>query len=129
MEEAVPPRVHRVRIGADVVSLESPLIAGRHPSSPRVVVGPAPRLVLVPSPRDEVSASHVEIRQEGVAVVVTDLRSTNGTRVTIPGRQPVALRQGESLSVLAGTIVEIGDGNRLEILSSTRIIPQEEPIP
>jgi pSer/pThr/pTyr-binding forkhead associated (FHA) protein len=126
---AVAQRFHRVGIGANVLSLEVPLVIGRRPSAPRVVVGPAPRLTVVPSPRSEVSATHVEIRQEGSAVVVTDLRSTNGTRVTIPGRQPVSLRQGESIVVLAGTIVDIGDGNRLEILPLTRIIPQEESIP
>ncbi|BDZ51032.1 hypothetical protein GCM10025867_32730 [Frondihabitans sucicola] len=122
-------RFHRVGIGTSILSLEVPLVIGRRPSAPRVVVGPPPRLTVVASPRAEVSATHVEIRQEGSAVVVTDLRSTNGTRVIIPGRQPVALRQGDSIVVLAGTIVDIGDGNRLEILPLTRIIPQEEPIP
>jgi pSer/pThr/pTyr-binding forkhead associated (FHA) protein len=92
------------------------------------VIGPVPQLKVVSSPRAEVSSTHVEVRQDGEAVVVTDLRSTNGTRVTIPGRQPVSLRQGESIVVLPGTIVDIGDGNRLEILPRTRIIPQEETI-
>lgn len=124
-----PPRFHRVGIGTSILSLEVPLLIGRRPSVPRVVVGPVPRLTVVSSPRSEVSSTHVEIRQEGSAVVVTDLRSTNGTRVIIPGRQPVALRQGESIVVVAGTIVDIGDGNRLEILPLTRIIPQEESIP
>jgi pSer/pThr/pTyr-binding forkhead associated (FHA) protein len=119
-------RYHRVGVGTSILSLEVPLVIGRRPSAPRVVVGTPPRLVVVASPRAEVSATHVEIRQQGSAVVVTDLRSTNGTRVTIPGRQPVALRQGESIVVLAGTIVDIGDGNRLEILPLTRITPQEE---
>lgn len=126
---ALPQRFHRVGIGSSIVTLEVPLVIGRRPSAPRVVSGAAPRLTVVTSPHSEVSATHVEIRQEGSAVVVTDLRSTNGTRVTIPGRQPVSLRQGESIVVLAGTIVDIGDGNRLEILPLTRIIPQEEPIP
>jgi len=123
-----PQRFHRLGVGTSILSLEVPVIVGRRPSTPRVVVGPAPLLKVVSSPRAEVSSTHVEIRQEGDAVVVTDLRSTNGTRVTIPGRQPVALRQGESIVVLAGTIVDIGDGNRLEILPRTRITPQEETI-
>lgn len=124
-----PPRYHRVGVGTSILSLEAPLVIGRRPTAPRVVTGASPRLTAVPSPRAEVSATHVEIRQEGSAVVVTDLRSTNGTRVTIPGRQPVSLRQGESIVVLAGTIVDIGDGNRLEILPLSRITPQEEPLP
>ncbi|GAA4265049.1 FHA domain-containing protein [Frondihabitans peucedani] len=124
-----PPRYHRVGLGTSILSLEVPLVIGRRPTAPRVVTGVPPRLTVVSSPRAEVSATHVEIRQEGSAVVVTDLRSTNGTRVTIPGRQPVSLRQGESIVVLAGTIVDIGDGNRLEILPFSRITPQEEPLP
>lgn len=126
MTVSTPRRYHRVGIGSAAIVLDTPVIVGRRPSAPRVVVGPEPRLVAVPSRTSEVSGSHVEIRQDGSAVVVTDLRSTNGTRVTIPGRLPVALRQGESIVVLAGTIVDIGDGNHLEILPLTRIIPQEE---
>lgn len=116
-------------IGRDVVPLDGPVIVGRRPSAPRIVAGPEPRLVSVASPHGEVSATHVEIRQEGAAVVVTDLRSTNGTRVVIPGRHPVALRQGESIVVLAGTIVDIGDGNHLEILPQTRITLEGESTP
>ncbi|MBF4576293.1 FHA domain-containing protein [Frondihabitans sp. VKM Ac-2883] len=124
-----PQRFHRVRIGSEAVELTAPVIVGRRPSPPRVVRGVTPILLTTPSPRREVSSTHVEIRQEGSAVVVTDLRSTNGTRVTIPGRHPVALRQGESIVVLVGTTIDIGDGNRLEILPSTRITPQEDFTP
>jgi pSer/pThr/pTyr-binding forkhead associated (FHA) protein len=123
------PRWHGVRVGALTVALDRPAIVGRRPTLPRVVPRPEPRLVAVNSPHGEVSASHVEIRQVGSTIVVADLRSTNGTRVAIPGRQPVSLRQGESITVLAGTIVDIGDGKRLEILPITRLIPQEEPHP
>jgi pSer/pThr/pTyr-binding forkhead associated (FHA) protein len=129
MTGQVPRRFHRVDVGREVVPLDGPVVVGRHPSAARIVSGRAPRLVTVSSPRGEVSATHVEIRQEGAVVVVTDLRSTNGTRVVIPGRHPVALRQGESVTVLAGTIVDIGDGNHLEILPQTRITLEEEPTP
>lgn len=122
-------RYHRIRVGPSTETLDAALIIGRRPSSHRIERRGDPRLVTVRSPRNEVSATHVEIRQEGTAVVVTDLKSTNGTRVTIPGRLPVALRQGESIVVLVGTIVDIGDGNRLEVLPTTRSIPQEESIP
>lgn len=88
-----------------------------------------PALMAVPSPRGEVSASHVEIRQEGRTVVVTDMRSTNGTVVTVPGRAATTLRQGESVVVLPGTMVDIGDGNLLEILPIQRITLQEDPLP
>ncbi|ARC57184.1 FHA domain-containing protein FhaA [Frondihabitans sp. 762G35] len=122
------PRL-RVRVGTSILTLDAPVVVGRRPSRPRVVRGQVPQLVTVASPLGEVSSSHVEIRQDGAVAVVTDLRSTNGTRVDVPGRQPAVLRQGESRVVLAGTIVDIGDGNRLEILPLSRITLQEEPHP
>jgi pSer/pThr/pTyr-binding forkhead associated (FHA) protein len=67
-----------------------------------------------------VSASHLEIRQLGASVVVTDLRSTNGSVVAVPGSAPHTLRQGESMVVTPGTLVDIGDGNVIEILPLQR---------
>jgi hypothetical protein len=56
-------------------------------------------------------------------VIVTDLKSTNGTIVAIPGFSAQKLRQGESVVVSAGTVVDIGDGNLVEILPVERIAP------
>jgi pSer/pThr/pTyr-binding forkhead associated (FHA) protein len=117
-----------VRVAGQDLLLDAPVVVGRRPAGPRVGSGPVPRLVTVPSPRHEVSGAHVDVRQQGGIVVVTDLRSTNGTRVTEPGRVPVVLRQGESLVARAGTIVDVGDGNLLEILPPQRIIPTKEPL-
>jgi pSer/pThr/pTyr-binding forkhead associated (FHA) protein len=86
----------------------------------RVSSGREPRLVAVPSPEHEVSATHVQIEQEGHAVVVTDLRSTNGTVVTSSGER-IRLRPGQSQVVLAGTTVDIGDGNIIEITAATAV--------
>jgi len=122
------PRLHGLRVAGHEVLLDVPVVVGRRPTAPRVVDGVAPRLLVVPSATHEVSGSHVEVRQQGETVVVTDLRSTNGTRVTEPGRVPVSLRQGESLVARAGTIVDVGDGNLLEILPPQRLIPTKEPL-
>jgi pSer/pThr/pTyr-binding forkhead associated (FHA) protein len=113
-------------VGADEHRLDRPVVVGRRPTAPRVVLGTAPSLVAVPSPTRSVSSSHVEVRQDGQVVVVTDLRSTNGTIVRSPGRVPVKLRQGESTVALPGTIVDVGDGNTIEILAPTRSTVQEE---
>jgi hypothetical protein len=120
--EADPaPPVYRVRVGnASAVGLEAPIYVGRKPSVPRIVVGPTPRLIDVPSPRHEVSATHVEVRQNGSSVIVTDLGSTNGTLVRAPGSEPLRLRQGESVVVIPGTVVDIGDGNCIDILPTQR---------
>ena len=89
---------------------------GRHPQSPRITTGRPPRLVTVSSPTSAVSGTHLEIRQEGDSVVVTDLRSTNGTIVRPPRGRRQRLRAGQSLAVVPGTTVDIGDGNIIEIL-------------
>ncbi|CAN5365745.1 hypothetical protein BH09ACT5_BH09ACT5_07540 [soil metagenome] len=114
--------VYSFRIGAlkDPIMLDRPARIGRRPSSPRIVMGAPPRLVRVVSPQREVSATHLELRQIGVTVVVTDLRSTNGTVVLLPGSPPRKLLQGESVVVSPGTLVDIGDENILQILPLDR---------
>lgn len=110
-----PPATFAARLpSGDSVALDVPLVIGRRPAQQRVASGAQPRLVTVPSPTQEVSSTHVRIEQSGDAIVVTDLRSTNGTVVTGPGGAR-RLRPGESAVVLAGARVEIGDGNIIEI--------------
>lgn len=115
----VPTYAYRIG-GAEPIRLDRPSYIGRRPSSPRIPTGEAPRLVRVASPRREVSASHIELRQLGGSVIVTDLRSTNGSVVMLPGSVPRKLRQGESLVVQPGTLVDIGDDNVIQILPMQR---------
>jgi len=121
-EEIQPLRYYAFRLGwsAEPVLLDAPCYIGRNPSAPRVVSGTPPRLLRVPSPQREVSASHLEVRQLGSTVTVTDLRSTNGSIVMVPGSVPRKLRQGESVVVSPGTLVDIGDDNILQILPMQR---------
>jgi pSer/pThr/pTyr-binding forkhead associated (FHA) protein len=107
---------YRFRIGRTVVWLDAVSYVGRRPSSPRIIYGQMPRLVRVPSPRQEVSSTHIEVRQLGASVVLTDMRSTNGSIVFPPRGEPRKLRQGESVVATPGTLVDIGDGNVIEIL-------------
>ena len=72
------------------------------------------------SPLREVSASHLELRQQGTLVVLTDLHSSNGSFVRTPGRPPAKLQQGETLVVVPGTTIDIGDDNIIEILPLQR---------
>ena len=117
-EHPVPgQRYHAIRIGThDPIPLDVPTFVGRRPSTPRITGGRHPRLVRVPSLSREISSTHLEIRQEGSIVVVTDLGSTNGTMVTSPGAPALRLRQGESVAVVVGSVVDIGDDVRIEIL-------------
>ena len=118
-------RVHAVHVAGAVLRLDRPVVVGRRPSAARVPRGATPQLVTVPSPAGQVSSTHLDVRQEGDVVVVTDLRSTNGTRVSAPGRPPVVLRQGESLVVLAGSLVDLGDGVVVEVLPPQRLTLEE----
>ncbi|MEO6944686.1 MAG: FHA domain-containing protein [Lacisediminihabitans sp.] len=119
---------HSFRVGDRLpISLDIPALVGRHPAAPRVPGRELPRLVRVSSPLSEVSGTHVELRQDGTSVVVTDLRSTNGTIVRMPGARPLKLRQGESVVVRPGTLVDIGDGNVLEILPPPRLAVPGDP--
>jgi len=114
---------YRIRVNRhEPIPLDAPALIGRKPVSPRIAIGGVPRLVRVPSPGREVSSTHVELRQQGASVIVTDLRSTNGTVVSVPGSTAQKLRQGESLVVSAGTVVDIGDGNTVEILPIERLV-------
>jgi hypothetical protein len=107
----------RVRIGSQApFELHVPVYIGRRPRGPRQLPGDQVILVEVPSPTREVSASHLSIVQRGREVVVTDLRSTNGTAVTPPGSTRIKLLQGDSIVLPPYSRIEIGDGNVIEIL-------------
>ncbi|MEO7123745.1 MAG: FHA domain-containing protein [Lacisediminihabitans sp.] len=124
-----PTPVYGFRVGDRApISLDVPVLIGRKPAAPRIPGNVLPRLVRVSSPLSEVSGTHLELRQEGSSVIVTDLRSTNGTIVRMPGFRPVKLRQGESLVVRPGTLVDIGDGNVFEILPPPRLSVTEDAV-
>ena len=123
-------RVPSIRIGERVLRLDRPVIIGRRPALPRILRGPVPELVTVPSGSGQVSSSHLLVHAEGEAAVVDDLRSTNGTVVRPPGAAPFRMPAGASNVVLTGTVVEIGDGNVIEVLSPhLRVAPATEDLP
>ncbi|MFB2598320.1 FHA domain-containing protein [Herbiconiux sp. P17] len=121
-----PVRVYELRVGdRPVLELTGAVVIGRRPQARRsadrpFTLAPAQALITVDSPAQEVSANHVEIALSGRTVVVTDLRSTNGTTVRLPGRPAVRLRQGDSVVASGSAIVEIGDGNVIHISSRDR---------
>jgi hypothetical protein len=104
-----------------IVNLDLTVYLGRRPSVPRVASDRRVRLVAVPSRQKEVSATHLELRLTGDAVVATDMRSTNGSTVIVPGSKPRTLLRGESAVVTPGTVIDLGDGNLLEVLSPERL--------
>jgi hypothetical protein len=115
---AVPATVlprYGFRLGGEDWRLDTVYYVGRRPITPRGVAN-GPRLLTVRSATSAVSGTHIEIRQEGDSVVVTDLGSTNGTTVLSPNGKKERMRRGASLTVIPGTRVDIGDGNIIEIL-------------
>lgn len=118
---AAPPRgpamtvLNRVRVGDAIpVVLAVPVVVGRAPGVPRV--GAPVVRVPVPSPRRQISADHLEISQSGTTVVLRDLRSTNGSMILVPGLPSRLLAGSDSAAVPVGTVVDLGEGIRVEIL-------------
>ncbi|MBO9555221.1 FHA domain-containing protein [Cellulomonas sp.] len=110
---AVPAAVEPARIVLStglVVSLDRAVLLGRAPQVARVTNRELPRLVTVPSPQQDISRTHAEVRAEGDHVLVTDLDSTNGVHVSRPGEGARRLHPGEASVVGAGEVVDLGDG-------------------
>lgn len=103
-----PPRL-LLSTGAEV-SLDRTVLLGRAPQVARVTNRELPRLVAVPSPQQDISRTHAEVRAEGEHVLVTDLHSTNGVHVSRQGEGARRLHPGEPSVVVPGELVDLGDG-------------------
>lgn len=113
MELPVPATAFRI-VGGEAAVIDRPVLIGRSPRPPRMPQGEV-ALVRVDSPGEVVSATHLELRREGIRIVATDLRSTNGTVVrSAAGAR--RLRPGESVVVAPGTTLQLGGDTIVEIL-------------
>jgi hypothetical protein len=95
--------------------LDQPLVIGRAPSATALGGDRLPRLVTMTTPNQDISRTHAQISVEGGTVVVTDLHSSNGTIVVLPGRSAQKLREGEATPVIPGTVIDLGDGATLTV--------------
>ena len=93
-----------------VVAVDRTVLLGRAPQVSRVTNRDLPRLVTLPSPQQDISRTHAEVRADGDDVLVTDLHSTNGTLVTRPGDGTRQLTPGEATIIEHGEVVDLGDG-------------------
>jgi FHA domain len=92
------------------VEVDRPVLIGRAPSSDRSS-SQTPRLMTVPSPNHDISRTHLEVAPDEWQVVVTDLNSTNGTILVLPGGgDGQQLSPGERIHVEVGSVMELGDG-------------------
>ncbi len=103
----------------EVVAVDRPILVGRSPEVRRFAAHDHPRLVPVPSPHQEISSTHLEVRpgvgaDHGTAVV-TDLGSTNGTVLVQPGLPPEDLQPGIAVQLVPGAIIDLGDGLTIQV--------------
>jgi hypothetical protein len=96
----------------DVITLDRDVVLGRNP--PADFAGAdgeeRPHVVRLPSADGDISRTHLRVTLDGWHVLVTDLNSTNGTLVTLPGRDPEQLRRGETVPIRLGTVVTLTEG-------------------
>lgn len=108
---AARPLLGRIRLSTGpVFDLDRRIVIGRAPSVSRVSSSELPRLVTVPSPNQDISRSHVEVRTEDWHLVVADLNSTNGTVVRAPNRPDQLLHPGQTVVAEIGWTIDLGDG-------------------
>lgn len=91
------------------VALDQDIIIGRRPRSSAGAGRQPARLVIVPSPRKQISRSHCELRIDDWDVRLHDLGSNNGTYLTRPGQAPVRLDENVPTVLKPGDIVELGE--------------------
>jgi len=96
------------------IDVDRVVVVGRAPDPTRFSHVDQPLMVTVPSPHQEISSTHLEVRpgtgpEQGTALV-TDLGSTNGTVLARPDERPEELRPGVPVALVVGAVIDLGDG-------------------
>lgn len=103
----------------DVVAVDRTVLVGRAPEAGRFASRDQPHVVTVPSPHQEISSTHLEIRPGAGAdhgsAIATDLGSTNGTVLAQPGLDAEDLRPGIAVSLIPGAVLDLGDGVTIQV--------------
>ena len=114
------PVARLVFSSGEAVDVDRAVVVGRAPEV-RHGADLEPRLVRVPSPHQEISATHLEIRPGSGAdhgsAVVTDLGSTNGTLLVQPGLPPEDLKAGIAVQLVPGAVIDLGDGVSIRVVN------------
>jgi len=103
--------VLRTSLG-DLITLDRGVLMGRNPRTDFAGTEgeERPHVVKLPSADGDISRTHLRVTLDGWHVLVTDLNSTNGTLITLPGRESQQLRPGEPVPIQPGTVVTLADG-------------------
>ena len=115
------PVARLVFSSGDTLDVDRAVLVGRSPEARRSASDEQPRLVPVPSPQQEISSTHLEVRPGSGAdhgtAVVTDLGSTNGTVLVQPGLPPEDLQPGIAVQLIPGAIIDLGDGVTIQVIN------------
>lgn len=105
----------------ETVDVDRAVVIGRAPEARRFPSAEQPRLLPVPSPHQEISSTHLEVRPGSGAdhgsAVATDLGSTNGTVLVQPGLPPEDLQAGIAVQLVPGAVIDLGDGLTIQVLN------------
>lgn len=108
------PALGRLRLSTGaVVELDQDVVIGRLPEARRVT--DLPRLVTVPSPTEEISRSHLEVRLEDWHVLAIDPGSTNGTELHRAGEEPYQISRQKPSFLRSGDVLDLGDGVTIRV--------------
>jgi hypothetical protein len=97
---------------------ETPIVIGRRPWSVESDTLSAVH-VAVPSPKREVSATHLEVAEIDGTLSARDLGSTNGTVVISPSRPPRLLDGRRSTELVEGDVLDLGEGFHIVIVNGS----------
>lgn len=114
--DRTPPARARLEMSTgDVVALDRDVVIGRRPEVDRVQGGRVPTVLTVPSPRQDVSRTHLRIGWSGPKLLATDLHSMNGTMLIGADGTSRALDGGVPHLLAEGDTLDIGDGITLTL--------------
>ncbi len=118
-DRAPQPVARLIFSTGEEVDVDRAIVIGRAPDHGRVGEDEQTRLVTVPSPHQEISSTHLEIRPgtgaDHGSAVATDLGSTNGTLVVQPGLPAEDLRPGIAVPLVPGATVDLGEGVTIQV--------------
>ncbi len=98
------------------VPLDADIIIGRKPASAPEPGRPRAHLVPVPSPDQQISRTHCEIRVDNWDVRLIDRNSNNGTYVLRPNERPIRISPAEPFFLRVSDVIDIGEGVTIQML-------------
>lgn len=104
-----PPLGTLVFSTGDAIILDRDVLIGRRPTYTPEPGRPEAYVVTVPSPNQEISRNHCEIRIDGWDARVRDLGSNNGTFLLRPGEPTQRVAEGMPIVLRPGDLIDLGD--------------------